>query len=85
MFLMEVGIACVVLLTIVLLAPRAGLVVGPLLLVLGIVPIFALIFVPAASRPRIEEHYGMLATFAFLVLAPSGLLMTILGYFMRDR
>lgn len=65
--------------------PRAGLVVGPMLIVIGVIPIALLYFVPAASRPRVEEHYGLLATIAFVVASPTGLLMTVLSAILYRR
>lgn len=83
MFFIEMGVILMIVLAFGLLAPRAGLIVGPVLVLLGLVPLILLFFVPAGSRARVEEQYGMLATLAFVGLTPSGLLLMIVSVFAR--
>jgi hypothetical protein len=85
MFLLEVGGVLLIAVAIAMFVPRAALFVGPFLMVGGLLPVVALIFVPATSQARIEEQYGMLSTIVFLVFTPAGALVTLIGYLMRDR
>ncbi len=74
-----IGILILIALAFAFFLPRAGLFVGPLLIVLGIAPLSFLYLVhllPSVSPAHAEEHYGLLSTLAFLVLTPSGVVIT---------
>lgn len=67
------------------LAPRAGLVVGPTMVLLGVSPAVLLALLPWATRVRMEEQYGMMVTLAFLALTSTGIMTTLFCIFSGRR
>jgi hypothetical protein len=83
--LIEIGVLLLVVVAFALLAPRAGVIVGPAMIVIGLAPVVILFMLPAASQARANEHYGMFATLAFLILIPAGIVVTLFSVLSNRR